>query len=567
MKKIALLSALLIAAAGYVCLQTVTAPPDLAAYMPGGALLYLQSPDFGRLLRDWDHSQVKTAWLASADYAVFSRSNLFTKLKAVYGQYGDAAGFAPDLANIVPLAGTDSALALYEIRDVEFLYVTRLSEGSLAQSALGPLRDKFERREAGGVTFYLRTDADSKRTVAFAFTKGYLVLATRDDLVAQALELMAGGHNPSLAAERWSQAARAQAPNRGDLRLVMNLESLVKSVYFRSYWVQRNTSAVRRYWTGVADVTRAPAAITETRVFLRAPDAAETAAPAAVTGVAGLLALVPPDAGMYKIAPITDAAAAARVMVEKLIASQPGRAANPMFAPYAASPDNRAGTEADLETRIDEQPLPPDAGLADSEAAARGLLDKGGAQTVLWMESSVAVSGTFFEMPSVMVLEGASDWDRTAVRGALSEAAGKLWTTARLGAGWTAATAGRHPVERLDGLGRLMFATQGRRLFLSNDAGMLAAVLDRAGAAGSSGGLSYAAGFRHLRERPAFERVMAALDFGAAHPNSDDSGQPSFFSGNIASLSRTLAKVAEVRVTQQEKGAATTQTVVYRLVP
>ncbi|HTX37221.1 MAG TPA: hypothetical protein VME43_19465, partial [Bryobacteraceae bacterium] len=293
--------------------------------------------------------------------------------------------------------------------------------------------------------------------------------------------------------------------------------------------------------------------------------------PAGAAAIGGLLALVPPDAGMYKIASITDTGAVARVMVEKLIASQPGRAANPMYAPYAASPDNRAGTEADLETRIDEQPLPPDAGLADSEAAARGLLDKGGAQTVLWMESSTAVSGTFFEMPSVMVLEGAADWDSNSVRSALSEAAGKLWTTARLGAGWTSATAGRHPIERLDGLGRLMFATEGRRLFLSNDAAMLAEVLDRAGAAGSPAGLSYAAGFRHLRERPAFERVMAALDFGSPRPggmgNSGGSGEPSFFSGNIASLSRTLANVAEVRVTQQEKGSATTQTVVYRLVP
>ena len=79
----------------------------------------------------------------------------------------------------------------------------------------------------------------------------------------------------------------AQAPNRGELRLVMNLESLVKSVYFRSYWVQRNVSAVRRYWTGVADVKRSPAAITETRVFLRAPDAAEAVAASRLGGHRG----------------------------------------------------------------------------------------------------------------------------------------------------------------------------------------------------------------------------------------------------------------------------------------
>jgi hypothetical protein len=181
----------------------------------------------------------------------------------------------------------------------------------------------------------------------------------------------------------------------------------------------------------------------------------------------------------------------------------------------------------------------------------------------MWMQSSAAVGGTFFEMPSAIVLAGAADWDRDAVRGALGDAAGKLWTTSRLGVGWTAATAGRHPVERLDGLGRLMFAIRGRLLFLGNDAAMLAAVLDRAGAAAPGGGaLTCAAGFRHLRERANFERVVTALDFGAGMGSSRG---PNFFAGNIASLSRTLAKVAEIRVTEEERGAVTMQTVVYRL--
>ena len=569
MKKIALLSALLIAAAGYVCLQPVTPPPDLATFMPGGALLYLQSPNFGGLLRDWNNSQVKADWLASANYQVFSRSNLFNKLHEVYGQYGEAAGFAPDLENTIPIAGTDSALALYQIRDVEFLYVTRLSETALAQSALWPLRDQFARREAGGVPFYLRSDPASHRTVAFAFTKGYLLLATRDDLVAQALELMAGGRNPSLASERWSQAVLAQAPNRGDVRLVMNLEALRNSTYFRTYWIQRNASVLRRYWAGVADVHRQPTAITETRVFLRTPDSPEAATQGETAPISGLLALVPPRAGIYKIAPISDPSAAAQLIVNKLIASLPQGASNPLYAPNAAMPDARAGTEADLETRIDQEPLPPDAGLADSTTAIRTLLQKAGAQTVLWMQSTAPVSGTFLAMPSAAVLAAPTDWDAAAVRAALSDAAGKLWTTSQLGASWSAATAGRHPLERLNGLGKLMFTSRGKLLFVGNDADLLGSILDRAaGSAPPATILTYAAGFRHLLERPPFERMMAALDFGSPRSgfgNMAGGREPSFFSGNIASLSRTLARVAEVRVTEQEKGAATLQTVVYQL--
>ena len=175
--------------------------------MPGGALIYLESSNFGGLLRDWDDSKVKADWLESANYEVFSRSNLFTKLNEVYGQYGEAAGFLPDVKSMVEIAGTDSALALYGIRDVEFLYITRIADANLLKSQLWAVRDKFEQRQAGGVAFYLRTDAASKRTVAFAFAKGYLLLATRDDLVAQSLELLAGGANPSIASDRWYRDA------------------------------------------------------------------------------------------------------------------------------------------------------------------------------------------------------------------------------------------------------------------------------------------------------------------------------------------------------------------------
>jgi hypothetical protein len=52
---------------------------------------------------------------------------------------------------------------------------------------------------------------------------------------------------------------------------------------------------------------------------------------------------------------------------------------------------------------------------------------------------------------------------------------------------------------------------------------------------------------------------MAALDFPAP------ATAPTFFSGNIASLSRVLSSVAEVRVTEEQRGMATFQTVLYRI--
>jgi len=572
MKRAVPLSVLLLSAAGYVFLQTTSPTPNLATLMPGGALLYLEAPDFGRVLRDWDSSQVKADWLESANYDVFSRSNLFTKLAEAYSQYGEAAGFLPDLKSVIEIAGTDSALALYEIRDVEFLYISRIADADLMKSQLWAVRDKFEQRQAGGVSFYLRTDAASRRTVAFAFAKGYLLVATRDDLVAQALELLAGGSNPSIASDRWYRESVAAASNPGELRLVTNLESLAKTAYFRSYWIQRNAPAVRRYWAGVADVKRTGGNVLESRVFLRTPGAAAPAAAATDSGtVPGLLALVPPEAGLYRASRVGDSSDAAALIVQKLIGPPPQRTSDGRYAPSAVSPDSRAGSEGDLETRIDEQPLPSDAGISDSVAAVRAMVDRSGGRALLLVQSSSPAGGTFVQMPAVIVLDGAEDWNRDSVRSSLAAAAGKLWTTSQLGAGWVSGTAGRHPVERLDGLGTLIFAIRGRLLFLGNDARLLAAVLDRVATRPAAGALTYAAGFRHLRERSSYERVMTALDFTSSAGNAGSGGgdragaAPPFFSGNVASLSRVLSGVAEIRVTEEERGLATVQSVLYQM--
>ena len=566
MKRLTLLSVLLMVAVGYAFFQTHTPAPDLAAYMPGGAMLYLEAPDFGRLLREWDSSQVKTGWLGSANYEVFSRSNLFSKLSEVWAQYGEAAGFRPGLKSLIEIAGTDSALALYDIRDVEFLYVSRIADSDLAKSALWNVRTRFEERQAGGVPFYLRTDPASKRTVAFAVTKGYLILATRDDLVAQSLELLAGRAGSNIAAGRWYRDAVAQSNERGELRLVMNLELLVKSVYFRSYWVQRNVSSILPYWAGVVDVKRSADTIVETRAFPRTPGSAQVPGSAIVTR---LQALVPPEAGVYKAAESSDSSTLANLIVRKIIGMPSEQSRDWRDAPDAVSPDNRTGGEGDLETRIDEQPLPADPGLAASRVAVRGAVDQGGARALLLVQSSVA-DGAFVRTPSVIVLGSAMDWNRDSVRSAMGDAAARLWTTSHLGAGWTTSTVGRHSFDRLDGLGTLLVASDGPLLFLGNDAALMGAVLDRTAIGAATTPITYAAGFRHTRERTNYERVMTALDFTSTAPafafvRPEGMAPPNFFSGNIASLSRVLSKIGEIRVTQEERGAATIQRVVYRL--
>src|SRR5260370_13693561 len=169
------------------------AAPNLSKYFPSGALLHLQAKDFSSLLADWNGSSQKQQWLGSSNYQVFSRSRLLLRLRDAGNQFATAAGLPPDMNFLGQMAGSDSALGLYDIGRLQFLYVTRLPSANSMQSQLWQTRSKFETRSAGGTTFYLRRDPESEREVEFAVSGNYLILSTREDFMASALQLIKEG--------------------------------------------------------------------------------------------------------------------------------------------------------------------------------------------------------------------------------------------------------------------------------------------------------------------------------------------------------------------------------------
>ena len=168
------------------------APQPLSKYVPAGPLLYLEAKDFSALLSDWNSSPQKRQWTQSDNYEVFSRSRLFLRLKGASDQFNAAAGLPPDMNFLTQVSGEHSVLALYDIGNLQFLYITYLPSAKSMETTLWQTRAKFEPRSAGGVDFYLRRDPESKREVAFAISGDYLLLATREDLMAGALQLMSG---------------------------------------------------------------------------------------------------------------------------------------------------------------------------------------------------------------------------------------------------------------------------------------------------------------------------------------------------------------------------------------
>ena len=196
-KRILLPSAAVLLSASLWWALAQPAPAPLTSLFPAGALLYLEAKDAGALLADWDSSTEKATWLQSSNYGSFTRSHLLLRLADAQTEFAQAAGVPTDYSLYNSVAGGNSAVAMYDIGKLEFLYITRLPSARALNTALWKSRGSYQTRRAGGVDYYLKEDPASHRAAAFAYVGDLLLLGTRPDALAGALELIARVNRPS----------------------------------------------------------------------------------------------------------------------------------------------------------------------------------------------------------------------------------------------------------------------------------------------------------------------------------------------------------------------------------
>src|ERR1043166_7489862 len=453
---------------GWTLFQPQAAPTHaLDQMMPEGALLYIEARDFSGLVKDLNAAPERAAGTKSDDYRVFSNSRLFLRLGQASDQFAVAAGLPPDMKFLVDAAGTESAVAVYDIGNLEFLYITRLASGDFLQSALWQSRNKFQPRTAGGKPFFARKDEQSGRVVAFAVADNYLILGTREDLVAGSLELMSGSKGRTLSNEGWyKQALAAAQAKAGDLLMALNMEKIAVTPHFRTYWIQHNITEMQSYGSAISDLYREGATYREERVILPKKQAEEAALAQSAQAVTGLLGAIPKDYGFYQ-AGATDAKSSLAVLEQKILSPRFGEARTEQLAPQVQLTGGQTGAGTDLETRIDVEPA-----SHPSLDAAEGLrlqLEKAGPQAMMVVQaSSKNGDGVLLYIPAVVAVAAAADWDVPGLQRAVQDLLAPGLTAARLGLEWREVKEAGGYYE-LDGLSPVQMAVRGKDLFLAND--------------------------------------------------------------------------------------------------
>jgi hypothetical protein len=536
--------------------QSAPAQP-LDHFVPEGSMLYIEAKDFSALLTEWNSSSERAQWLKSDNYRVFSTSRLFLRLGEASDQFAAAAGLPPNMEFLTQAAGKESAVALYDIGNLEFLFLTRISSANVLQSKLWQSRSKFQPRTAAGKQFYVRKDDSSGRVVAFAVLDDYLLLATREDLLAGALELMSGSKGHSLQQEGWYAQAVAAAPKvPGDLRMVMDLKKIAVTPHFRTYWVQQNITEMQGYSAAISDLYREGRLYREERIIFPAEQADESALAQSAQAVSSLLAALPKDAGFYQVS-AAGAQASVAALRQKILAPGLSSTADRKLAPQVQLTSGTAGSASDLETRIDVEPASRAAG--DPGQALSEALVKSTPLAMMVVQSTEKTNdGVLLRIPTVVAIAGAGDWDIAALERAAQQLMAPSMTTSDLGLQWREVKDAGGYFE-LDGLNPVQIAVRGKIVYFANDAALLSTVLQTKNQP-PSGPVTYAAAFSHARERENFYKLTSLLDQNARATEQE----PQFFSQNIASFSRTFSNLESQEVLTRATKDRIQQTVTYR---
>lgn len=276
------------ALAGAAC----AAPGALATIIPGRPLLCLEATDFSAALAALDGSKPMAAWYATASYKSFLDTKLAQKLGARFREAEALAGAGFNLKNLRTVAGGVSALALYDIGALEFLYVSKLDPARFAASVLGPLRGKFDRRTERGLTSYVKAREDGALEFAFALVGDLLFVSNRAQRLEEAMALPGAGGAGSLAREPSYAKACELDPDRSDFRLFLDQQRINASSYFRAYWLFRNAPELGWIESALISASLRGGGLEERRVFLPAPASGVSTAPAEAS-LAAMLSTLP----------------------------------------------------------------------------------------------------------------------------------------------------------------------------------------------------------------------------------------------------------------------------------
>jgi len=517
---------------------------DIATLLPPRAMIYLESQDFLGQLQRWSDSGVKQRWLASANFSEFEKSRLFLRLKDRLQEVNSLAGLSADLPLVRSLAGKQAGLGLYSVRDLEFVFATRIPTGSFEQGPFFQQRAHSEQRSAEGGAYFARSGPNG--AIAFAVRRGYFFLATRESLLRTVLHNFSVAESRErLSAEPLFQESQTALARSGDVWMYLNMGLIQDSRYFRNEWLYKNLEETAHYRAGVVRLAMQAGQYREERQFLLKEDATAPAAidPVLLQGLPDNLELVRAEAATPKVI----ALALHETLLNPLRRRDQTLSLTRREDPYETAPllktDNRYFLQIDepaaaAENLKESQQREMRQMLSELEAELQAL----GSDALVQCQSSQLDAEGYVRAQHGFVLKGGNE-NLDRLKQVIQRQYNRLYHGSQL-ANWTRSEGN---TEVLGSLSPVAMGTKGSLIALGNSTTFVRRLLNSASSARDSSRAVYYEARLDLKQlRPHYNGLFQWLDYQAVPPH--PGAPPPYFSANLGGLLGALQPVEAVAV-------------------
>ncbi len=239
-----------------------SSPAGLSAWaslFPDDPKVWVYAPEGSHLMdRVVDSRQVRT-FMSPQNGSIrsFKRTRLYRKLRVRFKELSRLVSSKAEFKDLDSLVGEETAFALYDIGELKFVFISKLSPQKFSSTMLWPAREKAEQHNLNSAVFYSLTSANKAAELLFGEADGMLIVSNRESLFREALgRVVSKDDKPgSLARDESFNKAFPQDFEVRDFLLYLDQDVLNKNPYFLRYWVYRNFDEVDWIKTAVVDLS------------------------------------------------------------------------------------------------------------------------------------------------------------------------------------------------------------------------------------------------------------------------------------------------------------------------
>jgi len=576
---------------------------SLASDLPRGALVYAQFQNLPELIKSWEQSQLKERYLSSTNYQQLQHRHLALKLISRWEEFNNALGFPLNLSTIGSSTDGAAAVAVYDIGQLDLLFVAPISEEKVALTQFFTSKDQFEEMETpDGTPYYSHTvEADrgrQKQVLAFATVNGRFLLGTNEKLFLRAIANIKRRRTNDSIADDPTFRTLSQKMKPHFATIWVDQARLNVDYYFKHYWLMQNVAELKSIRAGIFDLERQESKWIERREFLTTVPAKQSNFKITAAELRQLYSRIPADAPYVKLRSlVNDPILPGKIIRDTLFDSpveqdSSGRTwswdsySSEDFYPTSGddydSYDRYYNLDDSYDRTIDDS---YDARVSERAEPGRNPLAAeleqqflNGLQNVLSpaRPSAVAIATTphttkgplfvEFRRAAIFNLQSPGNLRRELLEQATAQGAEGRLTV--VNSGWQSRWETRSDSGlawrslNLPMLGwEICYALKDNLLIVSNSNELMKAVLEsheENQPSNISAGIDELTIIRFDRRQESFDDIVNVLDADAIKhqqaSNPDIKGSQEFFSGNISSLLNVASNVSRIEIKRQSVG-------------